>query len=126
MLNVFGDLYAQTSKHRIVEVAHMEIAQPTILQAVHKCVQRGATHVVIAPYFLSRGRHVQTDIPKQVEEAQSEVPLVPIHVADPIGSAPISDSGSAATLLQVALAFKRGWFTVVGSQKRTHLPRLQL
>ena len=37
----------------------MELAEPTIEQAVAQCVARGARRVVVAPYFLSRGRHIQ-------------------------------------------------------------------
>lgn len=37
----------------------MELAEPTIAQAVARCAAAGAQRVVIAPYFLSRGRHVQ-------------------------------------------------------------------
>jgi hypothetical protein len=42
------------TKRDIVEVAHMEIAEPTIEQAMRNCVQRGASKVIVAPYFLSR------------------------------------------------------------------------
>ena len=44
---------------QVVEVAHMELAEPTIEQAVGRCAAAGARRVVVAPYFLSRGRHVQ-------------------------------------------------------------------
>jgi len=40
---------------------------------------------VIAPYFLSRGRHVQQDIPAIVKEAAARHPGVECVVADPIG-----------------------------------------
>lgn len=34
MLIEFGDLYGKVTGHEIVEIAHMEIAQPTILEAI--------------------------------------------------------------------------------------------
>lgn len=37
----------------------MELAEPTIEQAVGRCAAAGAARVIIAPYFLSRGRHIQ-------------------------------------------------------------------
>eukprot|EP01033_Poteriospumella_lacustris_P010875 gene10875-7734_t len=52
-----------------VEAAHMEMAEPSIAQAYGKCVSRGAEHVVVHPFFLSQGRHVQDDIPQLVQEA---------------------------------------------------------
>ena len=41
----------------------MEIAPPTIADAVDAAIAAGATRVVIAPYFLSDGRHMSEDIP---------------------------------------------------------------
>jgi sirohydrochlorin ferrochelatase len=82
----FGRLYTQACRHDIVEVAHMELAEPSISQAIRKCVERGASHIVVAPYFLSRGRHVQSDIPRLAEEAQAEHPGVQVQVAEPIGA----------------------------------------
>lgn len=46
----------------LVEVAHMELAEPTIEQAVARCAAAGASRVIVAPYFLSRGRHVQVGV----------------------------------------------------------------
>ena len=94
MLEQFGALFKRACKHDVVEVAHMELATPSISDAIHKCVQRGATHVVIAPYFLSRGRHVQSDIPRLAEEAAAELPAVRIQVAEPIGSQSARCSGA--------------------------------
>lgn len=54
MLVEFVSLYQRTTGCTIVEPAHMEIAKPSIADAVDKCVARGATRIVVAPYFLSR------------------------------------------------------------------------
>lgn len=67
----------------------MEIAEPTIAQAVQRCVDRGARRVVVAPYFLSKGRHIQQDIPTLVEEARQMHPGVECVVAEPIGVDPL-------------------------------------
>ena len=85
MLERFGVMFAAASCHDIVEIAHMELAEPGISQAVRQCAERGATHVVVAPYFLSRGRHVQSDIPRLAAEAAAQVPGLHVQVADPIG-----------------------------------------
>ncbi|GAX79913.1 hypothetical protein CEUSTIGMA_g7353.t1 [Chlamydomonas eustigma] len=90
MLHEFGKLYQDMYPSSMaVEVAHMEIAEPTIAQAVGKCVQQGAKTVVIAPYFLSRGRHIQEDIPALVKEAQEQYPHVKCVIAKPIGIEPL-------------------------------------
>lgn len=41
--------------------------------------------MVVAPYFLSRGRHIQEDIPALVAEAQQQFPGVTCQIAEPIG-----------------------------------------
>lgn len=85
MLDEFVELYRSVSEWPIVEAAHMELASPTIAEAIARCIEQGATRVVVAPYFLSRGRHIQEDIPALVAEAQRQHPSVPCEVADPIG-----------------------------------------
>ena len=34
-----------------------ELAEPTIKEAFGKCVQQGASRIIVSPYFLSPGRH---------------------------------------------------------------------
>lgn len=34
-----------------------ELAEPTIKEAFGKCVQQGASRVIVSPYFLSPGQH---------------------------------------------------------------------
>ena len=70
-LERFAELYAATTGRAVVEAAHMELAPPTIAEAFGRCVERGATLVVVAPFFLSPGRHWQEDIPALVDEAES-------------------------------------------------------
>ena len=67
----------------------MEIAEPSIKQAVAACVANGASTIIVAPYFLSKGRHIQDDIPALVEEALTEYPDVVCMIAAPIGVDPV-------------------------------------
>lgn len=64
----------------------MELAEPSIGTAVARCVSDGFKKVVIAPYFLSRGRHITSDIPALVAEAQKAYPGVECVIAEPIGA----------------------------------------
>src|SRR4051794_33907764 len=63
LLDVVRD-FAQATGMPIVEPAHMELAEPSIATAFARCVARGATSVVIFPYFLLPGRHWHDDIPR--------------------------------------------------------------
>ena len=44
-LDAVAALYRRVSGRRIVEPAHMELAEPTIAQAFDACVQIGRAHV---------------------------------------------------------------------------------
>ncbi|GHP07538.1 hypothetical protein PPROV_000628000 [Pycnococcus provasolii] len=81
-------LYKERTGTNVVEMAHMELAEPTIDDAVARCVEQGATTVVVFPYFLSRGRHVREDIPRLVEQARSNHPNVNVILAEPLGLEP--------------------------------------
>jgi sirohydrochlorin ferrochelatase len=70
----------------IVEVAHLEIAEPDISKGIEACVKKGATHIVVHPFFLGPGRHTSEDIPAQVERAGQRHPNVRIRISEPLGS----------------------------------------
>ena len=63
LLGEFVRMYKEQTGRPIVELAHMEIAEPNIETAFAKCVEQGATMVAVSPFFLSPGRHWQEDIP---------------------------------------------------------------
>lgn len=68
----------------IVEIAHMEIAEPSIAEAFSRCVSRGAKHIIAIPCLLSRGRHVQEDIPSLLEIAATENPGTSYALTGPL------------------------------------------
>ncbi|MCZ6792635.1 MAG: sirohydrochlorin cobaltochelatase [Planctomycetota bacterium] len=68
-----------------VEVAHMELAEPTIAQGFSACVAAGAEEVIVQPYLLAPGRHAQDDIPRLVEEAARQHQGVEFRVTAPLG-----------------------------------------
>ncbi|KAK9799765.1 hypothetical protein WJX73_001818 [Symbiochloris irregularis] len=80
-----GHVYRQYSGRDAVRIAHMELASPSIGDAVSDLAQSGYREIVIAPYFLSNGRHITQDIPALVAEAQEAHPSVQCRIADPIG-----------------------------------------
>ena len=70
---------------RIVRVAHLEIAEPTIAQAIADCVADGAVEIVVHPYLLAPGRHSRQDIPAQAEAAARNHLGVRVRVSEPLG-----------------------------------------
>ncbi|TVU21467.1 hypothetical protein EJB05_31103 [Eragrostis curvula] len=71
--------------YKIVEPAHMELAEPTIKDAFGKCVEQGASRVIVSPYFLSPGRHWKQDIPALAADASKEHSNIPYIVSAPLG-----------------------------------------
>lgn len=89
MLEQFATMFAELKgDYRIVEPAHMELAEPSIETAIRKCVERGAKRVAVVPYFLSPGKHWKQDIPELTRAAAARVG-VPWVVTSPIGLTPM-------------------------------------
>ncbi len=80
--------YAEVSGLPIVEPAHMELAEPSIATAFTRCVEQGATTIVVFPYFLLPGRHWHDDIPRLSAAAASSHPGIRFVVTAPFGLHP--------------------------------------
>ena len=72
-------------RYEIVEPAHMELAEPSIGTAYARCVDRGATRIVVCPYFLGPGKHWTHDIPRLTAEAHQRFPQTQYHVTQTLG-----------------------------------------
>lgn len=70
-----------------VDCAFLELAEPSIPDGISQCIERGATHVTVFPYFLSAGRHVASDIPAEVSQIVGEYPDIAITIAPYLGAA---------------------------------------
>ncbi|XP_015623204.1 sirohydrochlorin ferrochelatase, chloroplastic isoform X2 [Oryza sativa Japonica Group] len=81
----FVAMFRARTGYKIVEPAHMELAEPTIKDAFGKCVQQGASRVIVSPYFLSPGRHWKQDIPALAAEASKEHSNITYVVTAPLG-----------------------------------------
>lgn len=73
----------------VVRYAHMELASPTLDDAIDACVAQGVAVIVVVPYFLAPGRHASRDIPAAVAEAAKRHPSIPMRVTDPLGAHPL-------------------------------------
>jgi sirohydrochlorin ferrochelatase len=80
-----ADLLRARHPEAIVEIAHMEIASPTIAEGIARCVAAGAEEIAVHPYFLGPGRHTRESIPALVESAQADHPGIAIRITEPLG-----------------------------------------
>lgn len=86
LLEDVADQVRRRAPESIVEVAHMDIAEPDIDEGIDACVRKGATRIIVHPFFLGPGRHTSEDIPAQVERAGQRHPNVQIRISEPLGS----------------------------------------
>jgi sirohydrochlorin ferrochelatase len=70
----------------LYETAFLE-AEPRLAGAVAKLAQAGADEVLVLPYFLTLGIHLQRDLPKIVDKLAQEF-HIPIRVAPPLDGHP--------------------------------------
>jgi len=73
----------------IVAESFLELATPTIEQAAAECVNLQANRVILLPYFLSAGLHVQRDLTAMRARLTERYPRVEFVLAEPIGRHPL-------------------------------------
>lgn len=87
-----------------VEAAFLDGGKPDLNGAVGLLAGRGAERVIVLPYFLTLGLHLQRDLPRLIEQAQAEHPGVRVEVTPPLDGHP----ALAAILLERAEAAVNG------------------
>jgi sirohydrochlorin ferrochelatase len=73
-------------QYDIIHAGFLELAETLIPDGIKKCVDDGATSIVVLPYFLNSGRHVIEDIPEIVDETKASYPETDIKVAPHLGA----------------------------------------
>ncbi len=72
----------------IVEPAFLELGEPDLHGAIGRLVDAGLRHVIVIPYFLTLGLHLQRDLPGLVREAAAGYPNMDIEVTPPLDGHP--------------------------------------
>ena len=68
-----------------VEVSFREQHLPNIQQGIDACVAKGAKRVILMPYFLFIGAHVQEDLPEEMNRARERYPRVEFAMGTHLG-----------------------------------------
>lgn len=71
-----------------IRYAFLEVARPTLPEAIDQAVRDGATAVDVLPLFLNIGNHIVRDIPHLVSRTQEKHPKLRIQLLKHIGSHP--------------------------------------
>ena len=69
----------------IVEVSFREQHLPNIQAGIDACVAKGARRVLLMPYFLFVGAHVQEDLPEEMAAARERHPSVEFAMGPHLG-----------------------------------------
>jgi sirohydrochlorin ferrochelatase len=76
-------------RYPIVQVSYLEMAEPGIETGASMCVEKGATEVIMLPYFLSPGRHVVEDLAFTRKQLCERFTAVGFSLAEPLGRHPL-------------------------------------
>ena len=71
-----------------VQTAFLEGGQPDLTSAARDLASSGVTRVVVIPYFLTLGLHLQRDLPRLVEDARRATPGIEWEVTAPLDGHP--------------------------------------
>jgi sirohydrochlorin ferrochelatase len=71
-----------------VETAFLESGKPDLQGAINRLAGQGIEHVIVIPYFLTLGMHLQRDLPRLVEEIRAVHPGLEIQVTPPLDGHP--------------------------------------
>ena len=79
---------ARREGYEAVETAFLEGGKPDLRAAVDRLVDARVAHVIVIPYFLTLGMHLQRDLPRLVDEIRAQHPALEIQVTPPLDGHP--------------------------------------
>ncbi len=71
--------------YTMVETCNMSQLGPHFKETFVKCVEAGASNIVLLPYFLHEGMHVKVDIPGMMKECLEDFPEVGLILGKTLG-----------------------------------------
>ena len=87
--NYIVKTFREKAENKQVFGAHMELANPSLEEVVSEIGSSGDTRqVIIIPYFLFNGNHIQKDIPEKIKDLGYQFPHLNIRLGEPIGKEP--------------------------------------
>ncbi|MBV9504811.1 MAG: CbiX/SirB N-terminal domain-containing protein [Acidobacteriia bacterium] len=84
---VAGEL-ADLGSFRYVEAAFLELGRPDLQGAANALIAKGLNRILVIPYFLTLGTHLERDLPRLVGQIASVHPGLEIRVARPLDGHP--------------------------------------
>ncbi len=70
----------------MVEEAYMQMRDKNLAKGIDNLVAKGATSVIIMPYFLFEGVHIKEDIPMEIADYMSKNPNITVTMGKTLGA----------------------------------------
>ena len=80
-----ASLWKAQHPNTLVEVAFLELMEPSLEQAIASQVAAGATEVVVVPVFFGQGGHLRNDFPVLLSACQEKFPAVKLSATPAVG-----------------------------------------
>ncbi len=113
---------SERGEYRIVEPAFLELAEPDIGTGGDRCVDRGATRVLMIPYFLSAGVHLIRDLTAARDALQARHPSVEFRLGPPLGPDPLLETLVAERVRQLDSGERAPRFAPSGEMAERYAP----
>ena len=68
-----------------VELAFLEMMQPSLEEAATSLVEKGATQIIVVPVFFGQGGHLRNDFPVLLQDCQKKYPNVSLSATLAVG-----------------------------------------
>jgi len=79
---------ARAGGYQHVLAAFLELGEPDLPGAVARLAELGVTRVVVIPYFVMPGRHLERDLPRIAEGIRNERPGLEIEITPALDGHP--------------------------------------
>ena len=79
---------AAAGGYNAVVAAFLEGGNPDLADAAGELASRGVSRVVVIPYFLTLGLHLQRDLPRLIDSVRRSHPALEIEVTAPLDGHP--------------------------------------
>ena len=80
-----ASLWQEQHPNTPVQLAFLEMMQPSLEEAVSALVAQGVNQIVIVPVFFGQGGHLRNDFPVLLETCQKQFPEVQLSATPAVG-----------------------------------------
>lgn len=79
------ELWREQQPSALVELAFLEMMQPSLEEATQSLVEKGAQEIVVIPVFFGQGGHLRNDFPLLMESCQQRYPAIKLSATSAVG-----------------------------------------